>query len=147
MKRIYLINILLLIFLCGCGKKQKNIFNFSKKPKNQKINKFRFGFIKGIDVKKTGSKGNLITWEKLKIPEAYNDSFIGYNVYRLNKFLLIPKKPINNKPILKTSILDKEVLFLSPDSMQDYYCYIIYPIFLINNKINYGAASQVACNT
>jgi hypothetical protein len=141
--KIYLIFILIFCF-SGCGKKQKNIFDFTQKKINPKINKFELGFIKGITAKKTTS-GNLITWNKLKTNKKHINNFKGYNIYRLVRSSIIPKKSLNKKIIENTNYLDQEIFLLPDDFKQKNYCYVIKPVFFIENKIFLGITSQIAC--
>lgn len=137
--------ILFLLLLSGCGRKQKNIFNFSEKENLKKVNKFDLGFIKGIQVKKT-DLGNLITWNSLyKEKKELKRSFLGYNIYRLVRSSLVPKNPLNKKTIIQTMFLDKEVLFISSYLKQKRYCYVLRSVFLIEDKIYLGLISQIIC--
>ena len=137
--------ILFLLLLSGCGRKQKNIFVFAEKKTIHRVDKFDLGFIKGIQVKKT-DQGSLITWNSLESEKSeYKKDFIGYNIYRLVRSSLVPKKSLNKKPIIQTSYLDKEVLLLSSDLKQKSYCYVLRPVFLIEEIIYLGVISQVAC--
>lgn len=135
---------LFLVLLNGCGKKQRNIFDFSEKKVDFKVNKFNLGFIKGIQVKKT-HLGNLITWNFLDISSEYKDDFIGFNIYRLVRSSLIPKKTLNKKPIIQCQFLDKEILSLSSEFKQEFYCYVACPVFFIEDKFVFGAMSQIVC--
>lgn len=137
--------ILFLLLLSGCGRKQKNIFDFTEKKTVYRVDKFDLGFIKGIQVKKT-DQGSFITWNSLvSEKKEYKKDFIGYNVYRLVRSSLVPKKSLNKKPIIHTNFMDKEVLLLSPDLKQKSYCYVLRPVFLIEEQIYLGAISQVVC--
>ena len=137
--------ILFLLLLSGCGRKQKNIFDFTEKKTVHRVDKFDLGFIKGIQVKKT-DQGSLVTWDFLSAEKKiYKNDFIGYNVYRLVRSSLIPKKSLNKKPIIQTTFLDKEVLLLSSDLKQKSYCYVLRPVFLVEERIYLGTISQVAC--
>ena len=136
--------ILLLLFFSGCGKKQKNVFDFTKKKVVAKVFKFELGFVKGVQVKKT-DQGNLITWNVLDVSPKYEKYFVGYNVYRLVRSSIIPKKSLNNKPIIKNELLDGEVLSLSDEFKLKSYCYVVRPVFLIDEKIIFGAISQIVC--
>ena len=137
--------VLFLLLFSGCGKKQKNIFNFSEKKPINKVNKFDLGFIKGIQIKKT-DLGNLITWNILdKEKKEFKKYFLGYNIYRLVRSSLVPKNPLNKKPIIQTMFLDKEILFLSSDLKQKRYCYVLRSVFQIEEKNYLGAISQIIC--
>ncbi len=137
--------ILFLLLLSGCGRKQKNIFDFTEKKTVHRVDKFDLGFIKGIQVKKT-DQGSLVTWDSLDAEKKiYKNDFIGYNIYRLVRSSLIPKKSLNKKPIIQTTFLDKEVLLLSSDLKQKSYCYVLRPVFLVEERIYLGTISQVAC--
>lgn len=136
--------LILVLFFSGCGKKQKNIFDFTQKKPNSKINKFELGFIKGIEVKKNDS-GNLISWNKFKTQKKYINNFKGYNVYRLVRSSIIPKKPLNKKPLNNLNYLDKEIFSISNDFTQKNYCYAVKPVFIIENKFFFGITSQIAC--
>ncbi len=137
--------VLFLLLFSGCGKKQKNIFNFSEKKTINKVNKFDLGFIKGIQIKKT-DLGNLITWNILdKEKKEFKKYFLGYNIYRLVRSSLVPKNSLNKKPIIQTMFLDKEILFLSSDLKQKRYCYVLRSVFQIEEKNYLGAISQIIC--
>ncbi|MFH1461334.1 MAG: hypothetical protein ABIF12_00080 [bacterium] len=135
---------LFLVLLSGCGKKQKNIFDFYDKKVVSKVNKFNLGFIKGTNAKNTVS-GNLITWNFLDISSEYKKSFVGFNVYRLVRSSLIPKKALNKKPLIQNQFLDKEILSLSSELKQESYCYAVRSVFFIEDKFVFGAISQIVC--
>ncbi|MBD3273376.1 hypothetical protein GF385_03455 [Candidatus Dependentiae bacterium] len=136
---------LFLFFLFGCGKKQKNIFDFSKKEVFKKVNKFELGFIKNVKVEKK-TFGNLITWDYSNVSNQYVKNFSGFFIYRLVRSSIIPKKSLNKKPILENKFLDKEILSLPSDLKQKNYCYVVRPVFFIEKRKILGLLSQIVCS-
>ncbi|MFH1644365.1 MAG: hypothetical protein ABIA74_04285 [bacterium] len=138
------INILFIFFLFfGCARKQKNIFDFSKKDKI-KINKLSLPIPKNLDLEKKGEDIFLL-WQDVKNDLYLNDdeykiTFVGYNIYRFVHSGFIPKNPLNKKPIKINNFCDKEIV-----KIQNNYCYLIRAVFEIQNKIIQGPASKIIC--
>lgn len=141
--RILLLSIFLFL-LPACGKKQKNIFNFSHNKKSLKISKFDLDFVKNITITKT-CNGYFLSWQKIAFKSNDKIIFVGYNVYRLVRSLIIPKKSINSIPIKDTIFLDKKILYLSKEFLQKKICYVVIPIFNIDGQIMKGLVSQIIC--
>ena len=137
--------LIILFLLSSCGKKQKNIFDFTKEKERYKINKFDLGSIKNLQVKKTES-GNFLSWKSIDFKESNSKiKFLGYNIYRLVRALIIPKKSINNIPVQDNFFLDKEIFNIPKDQKQKNYCYIVVAIFDVDGIKTKGPLSQVIC--
>lgn len=134
-----------LILLSACGKKQKNVFDFSTKKEFFKISKFDLGFVKNLIVTKT-DQGYFLSWQKLS--SKYKDdrvNFLGYDIYRLVRSLIIPKKSVNSFPIKDTTFLDTEILSLSKEFLPVKICYVVVPVFSVDGRIVKGLISQIIC--
>ncbi len=137
----------------GCGRKQKDIFHFPEKKIVVKVNKLSLPAVRGVTVTKT-VEGNRISWRtvlgaekflvaKASINEAERE-LVGYDVYRLVKASIVPKKPLNKFVIQQTEFLDTQILeedFIEPPP----YYYIVRAIFKVSDQIVQGPASQVMC--
>ncbi len=144
MKRIIFF-LILLFFLSSCGKKQKNIFDFTPKKEHFKVNRLDLCSIKNLKIQKN-EFGNFISWKDVDYKSSNSKiKFLGFNVYRLVKSLIIPKKPLNDSYIKNNFFLDKEVLKLPKDQIQKNYYYVVNAIFDVDGVIVKGPLSQVAC--
>lgn len=139
----YLILLLVLFLLSSCGKKQKNIFDFSTKKEIYKVSKFDLGFVKQVKVEKT-KFGNKLTWSKFDFESKDQKvQFIGYNVYRLARSGILPKKPLNKRPITVCFFLDRKSLFKKRDVEFKDFLYTIVPVFDVDgNQVN-GLLSSI----
>src|SRR3990172_8045392 len=85
------------LFLSACGRKQRDIFSFKEKEV-VKIKALDFPAVHGISVMSV-DHGNKILWCHINQEDLSDDqSFIGYNIYRLTNHGFIPKKPLNQIP-------------------------------------------------
>jgi len=144
MKIIFVVTCCALLgFFQGCGRKQKNIFNFPEKE-SIKINRVLLPPVKGLIITEE-KKGNLISWRSIDLPAVYGPGkhpviFNGYNVYRLVKGRFVPKAPINKKPIKDTSFLDR-----TARASVHHHAYLVRAVFTIDDQIVQGVASQIVC--
>lgn len=140
--------ILLGICLATCGRKRKNIFSFSN-DNMPVVNKLSLPVVRGITLQKANN-GYLINWlmpdlsqvlqeKSLLFKKNLASCFIGFNIYRLVRNNIIPKHPINKKPITTTEYLDKK----APQKKQT--LYLVKIVFSINQQIIEGPASAIAC--
>ena len=149
-KHILVVSLIILfgMLLTSCGRKQKNIFSFSH-DNIPIVNKLSLPVVRGVTIQKTKA-GNLINWltpDLSKIPQEksllFNKNlahcFTGFNIYRLVRNNIIPKHPINNKPITTTNYLDKKA------SHQKQTLYLVKIVFSINQQLIEGPASAIAC--
>ncbi len=143
-------NIFFLIFLfllSSCGKKQKNIFDFSKKRKVIKVSKFSLGCVKNLKIEKV-TPGVKLSWSKFLFNSDNNDiSFVGYNVYRLSRSGILPKRPLNSILIQNNFFYydfhsDKS---MCNDFIQKEQFYVVVPVFKVDNRFVNGLLSSVAC--
>jgi hypothetical protein len=119
--------------LAACGRKQRNIFNFSEKN-TIKINKLTLSTVKGVQVQKN-KDSNLVKWLPLKTPMK----LLGYNVYRLVRGSFASKKPLNKEPINQTFFTDTKPGKKYPN------CYFVVPVFSEQNQVFEGPISQIIC--
>lgn len=129
-------SILLILVLCclpACGRKQRNIFNFSEKN-TTKINKLSLPAVKGVQVQKNNSS-NLVKW----LPVDSSMKLLGYNVYCLVRGSFAPKKPLNKQPVNQTHFTDTAPGNKYPN------CYFVVPVFSENDQIFEGPISQIIC--
>ena len=128
----------------SCGRKQKDIFNFSKQ-KIQKINKLVFPPIKGAHATLI-PQGIQLTWYPVKTDQLkkvpYKTQLIGYNIFRLTRYRFVPKKPLNKTPITKEEFLDT-----INKVHKKTYCYFIRGVFQVEKKIIQGPGSQIVCSS
>src|SRR5579862_1950115 len=131
------------LLLSSCGSKQRNIFIFPEKE-TLVLHKLDFPVIKGIRVQKT-EQGNLITWRPIdEQPDTYNGhvcKFIGYNVYRLARASVIPRRPVNKKALVITSMLDTR-----NKSQAQQAFYLVRAVFKIDDQTIEGPVSRISSN-
>lgn len=134
--------ILIVAFICAgivllscCGRKQKNIFQFSDESISSTA-KLSLPIIKGLAAHTT-INGYSISWFEVKIDNAATQ-LIGYNVYRLVRTNIIPKHPLNNKPLKEPLFLDTKKI----DSNKPAY-YLVRGVFCAHKKIIEGPASNI----
>jgi len=130
-------------FFSGCGSKQRNIFAFPEKAALT-LHKLDFPVVKNVQVEKT-SAGNKISWRPVDsqpvIQDGHTSTFVGYNVYRLARATIIPKKPINKKPIITTSLID--VIKTRKNQPVQPAWYLVRALFTINNQSIEGPISRI----
>lgn len=136
----------ILLSLLACGRKQKNIFTFADEGVPQ-INKLSLPVIRGVNITKT-TQANTITWltpdltkpfVNQSIPnKKFSDFFVGYNIYRLVRNNIIPKNPLNKKPLTTTTYTDKKIKHTKRSF------YLIKTVFVINKQTIEGPASAIA---
>lgn len=125
--------------LVGCGKKQKHIFVFDTSKKIN-VSVFDLPSVRGVVVTKEAG-GVLISWLPASLDgvKPKSLSFGGYNVYRLTKAGMIPKKPLNKLFLTEPSFIDRHDEGKVPTA-----CYLIKAVFLADKEIFYGPASRIA---
>ncbi|MFA5075209.1 MAG: hypothetical protein WC436_03850 [Candidatus Babeliales bacterium] len=148
MKKLILIFVFL-FFFTSCARKQKDIFYFPQKEPSIKPSKLSLPYVKQIKIEKTKT-GNNIFWKANLDKKALNNlekkgyKFIGFNIYKLVRESIIPKKPINKKPIKNYNYLDKSALIKKIQEEVEYKkCYIIKIVFFFDKKIIEGPTSQI----
>lgn len=119
--------------LSNCGRKNNNFFCFDPKNKEVKINRLTFSSVRGLSLTK---KNNFvsITWD----PIIGAKNLIGYNVYLFSKTSFIPKKPINNQLIKKTSFVFYTI--------QKEECFVVRAVFKVEKNIIEGPTSKSICS-
>lgn len=130
---------IIVIFLSGCGKKNKNFLVFDNEKKPEKINKLTLPTIRGLTIKtiSVGQKSDpnrkkiLLEWQKPELTGALPPMvvFVGYNIYKFSQEAFIPKNPIN-KEIIKTEYF--ELAKVSPSTYKhnkQKSCYVVRPVF------------------
>ena len=101
-KKIVGLLICFLVTVCGCGRKQKNIFNFDAPVR--KPSTLLFPVVKGVEVRRT-YEGDYVSWLPINSVMVGDYAWCGYNVYPLTRARIIPKKPYNKKPLKATHCL------------------------------------------
>ncbi|KKQ48457.1 MAG: hypothetical protein US69_C0022G0011 [candidate division TM6 bacterium GW2011_GWF2_38_10] len=99
--KIIVLLICFCVTVCGCGRKQKNIFNFDvpvRKPST-----LLFPVVRGGEAVKT-QKGDRVSWLPIDRTMVNDYVWCGYNVYPLVCPRIIPKKPYNKEPIKATTL-------------------------------------------
>ncbi|MCF7799749.1 hypothetical protein K9M16_01995 [Candidatus Babeliales bacterium] len=139
-----------MFFFISCARKQKDIFYFPQKEISIKPNKLSLPYVKQIRIKKDKT-GNNIFWKTnfdkdiLNTLEKNGYKFIGFNIYKLSRASIIPKKPINKKPVNNYNYLDKSVLIKkNKEEIKYKNCYVIKIVFLFDKKTVEGPISQIA---
>ena len=137
---LFLVSLFFSGFFAGCGSKQRNIFLFPEKEMLT-LHKLDFPVVKGVSIQRTQT-GNLVTWRpveaQLYTHDGHLSTLIGYNVYRLARAAVIPRKPLNKKAHATTSMLD---LFKSPRTQQSFY--LVRALFKINDQTIEGPVSLI----
>lgn len=135
-KRFYFLILFFLFF--GCGRKQKNIYNFSDKTKKIKINNLSLPAVQNLSLKKI-SLGILVLWNplekeniKLKEGEAH---LLGYDIFKFKKSGFISKKPINKFICTKNNFVDQ--------NFEESFYYLVRAVFKIQGQIIYSPSSQI----
>jgi len=146
--RIYVLLIIFLVIQAGCGRKQKDIFYFSKEEALPRINRLSLPCIKQITCKKDGCT-NKISWKLLPLINSYDKGealLLGYNVYRLVSAYFVPKKPLNKKQIITDNFyLDEQVAIDPVLKKEQKHCYVVRGVFKINNRKIIGPSSRIVC--
>ena len=125
--------------LTGCGKKQKNIFVFDK-VKRANVSVLGLPSVKGVVVTHE-AEGVRISWYPVSLDGITpNDlCFRGYNVYRLTRAGIIPKKPLNKLFLIDTSFVDRHAKGQPPTAG-----YLIKAVFSVAKETFYAPASRIA---
>ena len=133
-KTIKFLFFLFLVFLVGCGRKQRNIFTFSK-TREVEIKKLVFPAVRKVNVTLVKHK-NFVSW--LPVVGESSESIIGYNIYCLNSMGVIPKTPLNKNIIQETQFTD-----VKKSVTEKQIWYLVKAVFKIKNKILEGPASRI----
>jgi hypothetical protein len=144
MNQQHILAFLILLSICSCGRKQKNIFSFTDQDL-PRANKLAFPAVKGIKVYKK-HPGAIVTWFALDLPTTPSPTspffcqknFVGYNVYRLVRINIIPKHPLNRHPLKTTEFFDKKL----PRNNKPAY-YLVRAVFIYNNAPIEGPSSLI----
>ena len=99
-----LLLLLMLVAVAGCGRKNRSIFLFPDKEPT-KVSKLELPVAKGLSKKFTDA-GTVITWRPITETLAPEISHTGYNIYRLARASVIPKRPLNAQPLIQTTWCD-----------------------------------------
>ena len=87
----YLVVAVVLV-VAACGKKHKNVFFFNKVVQ-KKPTFLTIPSVRGV-VARHCRQGVRITWHHID-RKVKNKKFVGYNIYRLTLWGVIPRKPLN----------------------------------------------------
>ncbi len=152
MKKI-IVFFLIILFVPGCGRKQKDIFNFPEEKPVVRINKLSLPSVRGVSITKTAG-GNKVSWRSVLGPESFlvastednqpEKELLGYKVYRLVRSSIVPKKPVNKNLIAETEFLDTQILHEDFNDVPPY-CYMVRAVFKISDQIVSGPASAIVC--
>jgi len=133
-QKLHIIFIVLVFCFSSCGRKQRNIFNFSETNK-LKINKLTLPAVKGVKVKKINNE-NVVEWLEVKSNDK-DMKLLGYNIYRLTRGYFAPKKPMNSKIITGNIFVDQHPKSNYPN------CYFVTPVFSKQDQFFEGPISQI----
>ena len=134
-----IVSLLLLLFVTSCGRKKKDIFSFDSKPRKVALASlaFRITAIKGGKASRDNNK-ICIEWDQVDEALIQNPNFLGYNVYRLRSWGIIPKQPLNKLPI-------KQLFFVDKKPVANEFCYVVRAIVQDGKKTILGPASKIIC--
>ena len=134
-KQLALLTFILLS--ANCGRKQHTIFNFAT-TQSSKISKLELPAARGLQATRQKDAIHL-TWHPVILdPKNQAVLLIGYNVYRLTKRHLVPKKPLNKIPTQTTFYIDTK------RKLNTYY-YLVRGVFKINQQHVLGPVSHIVC--
>lgn len=133
-----LIACILLFFISSCGRKSKDVFSFAKQKVSQHKKSLELSAVRNVKV--TYSEGNiLVSWDQLDHKKAASMKFIGYYVYRLRRWGVIPKSPLNKNPI-KGNRFEEKSLKLPKNSL----CYAIRAVYKDGPIFIYSPISKIS---
>lgn len=138
--RLTIFTLFLGLILSSCGRKQRNIFFFPEKEP-VRINKLSLPVVRGLSAQLSDKK-IMVSWLPIDATTTLPDhiSFVGYSVFRLTKGYFVPKQPIHKQPITTTFYSDGNL------PKKDFsFCYMVRTVFMINDQISYGPASNIVC--
>lgn len=123
------------LFIAGCGKKQRNLFVFESQPKI-KFHTLDLPPIKGISL---SVKDNIhyLNWFPITqehLPDIHV-TFEGYSVFQTTKAGVVHKKSLNKEPL-------KEACFLR-DINKKSTGYMVRGIFKLHKELLLGPASRI----
>ncbi len=136
-KPVVYIPFFFLIFLSGCGRKQPTIFNFEEAKKILKVDKLELPAVYILQPLKT-REAVLLMWRMDSSPA----NLIGFNVYRFERGNVVPIHPLNEKLISNFEYWD---YFFDDFYKRRSYCYLVRPVFRIEEKFIEGIASKIVC--
>lgn len=139
--------VVLLIAVGGCGKKKKNLFDFTPSQKRS-LPCLRFSSVHRTRIAMENGTPHL-TWEGIKPSaiqqtttwvhgqegyESVDVSLVGYNIYRFTPGGFISRNPINRRPIVATTF----------DISQHarYKKFFVRAVFVVGKEIYEGGASR-----
>ena len=94
----------LALAIAACGKKHKNIFSFKQAaPKRAAL--LSISSVKGV-VARSVSQGVRIEWHHVDDKQVSKGTFVGYNVYRLTLWGVVPRQPLNPIPCFDNWFVD-----------------------------------------
>ena len=137
-----LITILIFCITPQCAHKRR--YNFSDKQNKRLIKKLSLPYTRNLTVERNKKLNiNSLYWEKSE--DSNNDNkakkktnstveFLGYNVYALSSWSIIPKKSINKKPIKKT--------FFTHSTNKSFF-YVVKTVFKNKNQVILGPVSNI----
>lgn len=121
--------------ISACGRKRKDLFLFEKSSLKPQFIR-RLDTVKQVTAQVEDDGSILLRWVRPVIQENESETFVGYNVYRLRSWGIIPRQPLNKKPLKDEFFKDNHVL-------KNEKCYAISMIFT-QKKISYeGPVSRI----
>ncbi len=115
-----------IFLIAGCGRKRKDLFVFEKNREQTEILR-RLETVKQITAKTQQDGSVLIKWSRPLFQEQKSERFLGYNVYRLRSWGIIPRKPLNRAPLMIEFFRDRQVL-------KNECCYAVCMVFVHDKK-------------
>ncbi len=129
--------------MISCGRKQKDIFYFPESKPVVKVNKLSLPYVKHVNVEKN-KDGNKISWQPV-LSEKKEEQLLGYNVYRLVRASIVPKKPLNKIVTTDNVFLDKSIFQKDYEEQKYCNCYMVTAVFDVHDKVLEGPSSQIVC--
>lgn len=126
--------IFFLVSFVSCGKKKKDVFSFGKKTQKAKPG-LRIASVHGGTAVRHG-RNVVISWQEVTVLPRSVQTLHGYNIYRLRSWGIIPKSPLNKKPVKQTFFIDKK----PPKNEQ---CYVVRPVIQEGTEYIAGPASKI----
>lgn len=132
---LQLLLFVLILFTAGCGRKRKDFFVFETngvKPRSLR----RLETVKQVVAVTQPDGFVLLKWVKPTLQLYDSEMFAGYNVYRLRSWGIIPRKPINKKPLIEEFFIDKHMV-------KNEYCYAVSMVFTQKKEASEGPLSKI----
>ena len=90
----------------------------------------------------THAEGNsmVVSWDHVDKEAMPHMQFVGYSVYRLRSWGVVPKDPLNKRFIQENKFMDK----LSTDSFKQIRSYVVRAVFQEGPTLVFGPISKIS---